>query len=107
MAGATLRGSRRPVLEDADDRRQQGAAGAAADDIGHHGADTEIARLCRGNDARPDQRDDLTENPAADEAGDGIAKGTEIELCGGLARGVAAESARNQIDDELFQGILL
>src|SRR5689334_8484855 len=56
---APVAGSGRPVLQRPDDRRQDGAAGSAADQIGDDRPDAEIAARERGTDRRKRQRHDL------------------------------------------------
>jgi hypothetical protein len=56
------------VLDRADDRREDRAARATRDYLRDYAADTKVAGLCRRNERRQSQRDDLAEYATANDA---------------------------------------
>ncbi len=119
-AALTPRGSRRlaperrqlgsllhHVLDQPDDDRQHGAARAAADQLTDQRADVEAAGRGRRRTldrhlrpADPHGVEDQPERQAADAAGERVARGAEAVFLGGGAGRVAADHARDDLDDQ-------
>src|SRR5689334_5251335 len=86
-----MRSGGRLVLDRPDDRGEDRAAGAAADQVGQDAADAEIAAHRRRADRREQDRDELAEHAAAYEPGNRVAQGSEVETGAGLAGRIAAD----------------
>jgi len=99
MTESAFWSSRRPVLDGADDRGENRAGHAAAGHLADDAADI------RGRGAIGEQRnqhpEELSPGAAADRPRDSISERTKIDILGRGGRDVAADSATDDLDDQI------
>src|SRR5262245_46823541 len=68
------------VLDGTDDGREDCATGATSDHLRDNAAHAQVSGLRRRHDGRQQQRDDLSEHTASDQAGNNVSNCTKIKV---------------------------
>jgi hypothetical protein len=91
--------SSRPVLDGADDRRENGTRDAATGDLTDDASD--IRRRGRIGEQGNQHAENLSPDAAADCTRDGIPDCTEIDILGGAPGNISADGPADDLDDQI------